>query len=95
MGGAQWLAESTPDLPAVLTMAAGTALGSGLPALPLLFLGGSLAWALVAVVALAMVAVVGETRYRVSPTSRMRCYGATAGVLGAGALAGWLAGSYL
>ena len=95
MAGAEMLSEGATDWAAIRYMGAGTALGAGLPAVPLLAVGGTLGWVLVAVVSAALAVIVGEAHYRMTRYGRIQAYALTAAILTAGAAAGWAAGRLL
>lgn len=95
MAGAEWLSEDSDNWSAVEAMAAGTLLGAGLPAVPLLFASGFYATLLVILVSLGVGLAVGETRFRSGRSSRWKSYTCTLLVLLTGATVGWLAGRYL
>lgn len=92
MAGAEWLAEGETEWPAVGMMAAGTLVGSALPAIPL-FLGAG--WWAVALVALGLSIVVGEVRHRMTGRNWWVCQAQTLGILVLGGLLGYGAGRFL
>jgi|SRR5579875_38532 len=95
MGGAELLSEDATDWRAVAAMGVGTLLGSALPALPLLFVGGPTAWLAVAAVALAVAFVVGFVKHRSGNRQLTSALALTLAVLVVGGLVGYGAGRFL
>lgn len=92
MAGAEMLSETDTDWAAVAGIGAGTVIGGGIPAVPLILLGGTAGWLCVTAIALTVAAAVGETRYRSTRRGRLGAYVLTAAVLVLGAAVGWAAG---
>lgn len=92
MAGSELLSEDATDWRAVRAMAIGTLAGSALPAIPLLLLGGIVAWAALVAVSVSIGLAVGVVRARTARIGRARAIGQTLLVLGLGAAVGYTAG---
>ena len=95
MAGAELLSEDSTDWSAIGAMAAGTLLGSALPAVPLLALKGSAAWIAVLVVAVVIGLLVALVRAEITHRSIPKAAAQTLGILTLGGLVGYGAGRFL
>ena len=91
MAGAEFNSEEKTDWGAVGTMGAGTIIGGGLPAVPLLVLASWAVWPAVVLVSLCVALAVGEVRHRATGRRRAKAWLQTLAVLLLGAGVGFIA----
>lgn len=92
MAGAEMLSEDQTNWSSVGTMGAGTLIGAGLPAIPLLAVGGRVGWLAVALLSIVLAVGVGEVRHRMTTKARGPAIAGTVTVLALGAAVGLAVG---
>ena len=84
MGGGEYLGDTNASLPSATVMAVASFVGTLLPALPLLFISGSLGLALGVALTVAVAIVIAEVK--ATERGRRRSYVETFGILGVAAI---------